>query len=148
MRAEEWDKKVERGQGHPECQTGDTKEKDDSTNRCAKYLILQKNVSRILWMGGHMIICKKQISLECCSLWRRFMWWVSKNKVKVMGFRVQRPGSALSTVVFSVGDWNSILLNINLLPNKDYSNAFLAFFSRIKHLLIYVKKREISGISK
>ena len=62
MRAEEWDKKVEGGQGPPECWTGDTKEKDDSTNRCAKYLNLQKkNVSRILWMGGHMIICKKQI---------------------------------------------------------------------------------------
>lgn len=135
MRAEEWDKKVEGEQGHPESQTGDTKEKDDSTNRCVKYLILQKNVSRILWMGGPMIICKKQISLECwklipyCgSLWRRFMWWQSKNKIKVKGFRVQRSGSAPSTVVFSVGDWNSILPIINLLPNKEYSNAFLAFF--------------------
>ena len=44
MRAEEWDKKVEGGQGPPECQTGDTKEKDDSTNRCAKYLNLQKKM--------------------------------------------------------------------------------------------------------
>lgn len=42
MRAEEWDKKVEGEQGHPESQTGDTKEKEDSMNRCVKYLILQK----------------------------------------------------------------------------------------------------------